>query len=577
MSLATSLPSTTTDAVRELRLTMRGPALVESDHEYDSVRRIWNGTVDRRPAVIARCVDDLDVMAAVRCARRYGLPLSVLGGGHDWAGRALRDGGLVIDLGAMRRVRVDPETATASVQGAARAGEVLAAARPHGLAPVTGVINKVGLTGLTLGGGYGLLGGRHGLASDNLISADVVLADSGKVTASETENPDLYWALRGGGGNFGIVTEARFRLHPVSTVQAGLLLFPLSQAAAVLHRYQELISAAPDDLTIMAGFFGGPDGVPLLFLLPVWCGDAREAEPWVARVRGLGTPVSGQVDVMSYPDVLSLFDPSIVDGRHNEMRTRWVPALTDDAIDIIVDAMSRVTSPFTGLFLHNFHGAATRVAPADTAFALRRDHLLVEICAAWEPATCDDGGAAHRHWARDLSADLAQHALPGGYPNLLGTDEQERVTVAFGPNAARLLAVADRYDPDGVFNAVASVRPDTAALGQNGHAPGHNGTCPTVETIRFKLRDGVRDAEFRVLNQRVQDEYMALRPGFLSRQTSQSADGEYLVVVHWASEEDARATMGSFFSAPETQGFLGAVDTGTVESGSYALVPGPRV
>jgi hypothetical protein len=342
----------------------------------------------------------------------------------------------------------------------------------------------------------------------------------------------------------------------VSTVQAGLLLYPLAQAASVLRGYQELINEAPDDLTVMAGFFGGPDGEPLLFLLPVWCGDHHRAKPWLARLSGLGTPVAGEIAAMVYPDVLSLFDASIVDGRHNEMRTRWLAGLTEETIDLIVTAMSRVTSPFTGLFLHNFHGAATRVGSTETAFALRQKHLLVEICSAWEPG---DEGAAHRHWARDLSADLARHALPGGYPNLLGADEQERVTVAFGPNAGRLLEVAERYDPDGVFNAVCSLRT----------APTPSTHTPTVETIRFKLRDGVCDADFRRLNQRVEDEYMALRPGFLSRETSRSADGEYLVVVHWASREDAQATMGAFFAAPETQGFLGAVDTSTVRSGSY--------
>ncbi|UKD58632.1 MULTISPECIES: FAD-binding oxidoreductase [Amycolatopsis] len=565
MSVATSLLATTAEIARELRAKMRGSVLTESDPEYSGATAIWNGAVDRRPAVIARCADDRDVVAAVCAARRHGLPLSVLGGGHDWAGRALRDGGLLVDLTPMREVRVDDLSWTAFVQGAARAGDVLAAARPYGLAPVTGVINKVGLTGLALGGGYGVLGGRYGLASDNLISADVVLADGRKVTANATEHPDLYWALRGGGGNFGVVTEAHFQLHPVSAVQAGLLVFPLNQAARVLRGYQDLISEAPHDLTVMAGFFGGPDGEPVLFLLPVWCGDERRAEPWLARLRGLGKPVAGELTSMAYPDVLSLFDASIVDGRHNEMRTRWVAGLTDEIIDIVVAAMSKATSPLTGLFLHNFHGAATEVGPADTPFALRRDHLLVEICASWE-STVDDDGTAHRHWARDLSADLARHALPGGYPNLLGTDEPERVTVAFGPNAARLLEIAERYDPDGVFNAVASLRPDPPAP-----AP-----STTVETIRFKLRGGVCDADFRTLNRQVQDEYLARRPGFLSRQTSRNADGEYLVVVHWASKEDAHATMGSFFTAPETQGFLGAVDKSTVASGSYALVPGPR-
>jgi FAD/FMN-containing dehydrogenase len=283
----------------------------------------------------------------------------------------------------------------------------------------------------------------------------VVLADGRQVTASAIDNPDLYWALRGGGGNFGVVTTARYRLHPLRSLQSGLMLFPMSQAVTVLRGYRDLIADAPDELTVMAGFIGGPDGAPLLFLLPAWIGDQTRGEH-IARVRGLGEPVSAQVGPTSYRDVLGLLDATIVDGRHTDVATRWLPEFTEDTISILVEAASRMTSPFSGLFVHHFHGAAARVPVGDTAFALRREHLLIEIIAAWVPSGIDN---AHRHWARSLSDDLAPYALPGGYPNLLGPDEHERVRLAYGPNASRLSQLKRRFDPDDVFAAVPTLPP----------------------------------------------------------------------------------------------------------------------
>ncbi|HEX5120969.1 MAG TPA: FAD-binding oxidoreductase [Pseudonocardiaceae bacterium] len=440
-------------AADDLRVRMGGTVLAASDADYDNARRVWNGAVDRSPALIARCADERDVSLAVRVAREHGLPLSVRGGGHDWAGRAVRDGGLVVDLSGMRRAIPHPDTATADVQGGTRAGDLVAATNPYGLVPVTGTVKAVGLTGLTLAGGYGLLAGRHGLALDNLVAARVVLADGTAVTTDAERNPDLFWALRGGGGNFGVVTDARYRVHPIRTLVSGLLLFPLEQATQVLTGYRELIAHAPDELTVMAGFFCGEDGKPMLFLLPAWCGREAAAQPDTARLTGLGTPIMSDVTSRSYQDTLGLFDASIVNGRYNEMRTCWLAELTPAAIDSIVGAAERITSPLSGLFLHHFHGAAGRVPVADTAFALRTDHLLVEIVGAWLPGVGDDG-VVHQHWARSLAAELAGAALPGGYANLLGPDETGRALRGYGPNADRLLALKRRFDPDHVFSAV---------------------------------------------------------------------------------------------------------------------------
>ena len=437
-------------AARRLRSSLRGTVVAAADAPYDTARQIWNGAVGHRPALIARCADDQDVAAAIGAAREHGLPLSVRGGGHDWAGRALRDGGVVLDLSAMRAVTVDPATRTAVAQGGATAGDVVAAAAGYGLAPVTGTVKSVGMAGLTLAGGYGPLCGRHGLALDNLLGADVILADGRHVTASDTGDADLYWALRGGGATFGVVTAARYRLHPLPSVLAGLILFPLDQAGGVLRGYAEIAAAAPDELTIMTGFLNA-GGQMLLFLFPAWSGDPARGQDAIAALHRLGTPVMTQVAPMPYAGVLGMFDASVVNGRHYALATRWLPALTDDTAAMLTAAAAGATSPLSAIAVHHFHGAAARVPAGDTAFALRRDHLLVEILAAWEPST-DDDGAAHRAWAQDLSGHLAPYALPGGYPNLLGPGDADRTLLAYGPNAPRLRDLKRRYDPDGVFS-----------------------------------------------------------------------------------------------------------------------------
>ena len=457
MTISTLLFPPAAAAAQQLRATMRGTVVATTDAPYDAARQVWNGAVSHRPALIARCADDQDIIAAIRAAREHGLPLSVRGGGHDWAGRALRDGGLVLDLSAMRGVTVDQETRTAVAQGGATAGDVVAAAATCGLAPVTGTVKAVGMAGLTLAGGYGPLCGQHGLALDNLLGADVVLADGRRVTASDTGDADLYWALRGGGGTFGAVTAARYRLHPLPPVLAGLILFPLAQAGAVLRGYAEIAAAAPDELTVMTGFlYAG--GQMLLFLFPAWSGDPARGQDAIAALQRLGTPVMTQVAPMPYAGVLGMFDASVVNGRHHALATRWLPALTNEVAAMLTAAAVSATSPFSVIAVHHFHGAAARVPAQDTAFALRRDHLLVEILAAWEPSPHEDG-TAHRAWAEDLSGQLAASALPGGYPNLLGPGEADRTLLAYSLNAPRLRDLKRRYDPDGVFSTATGTLP----------------------------------------------------------------------------------------------------------------------
>ncbi|MDG4840550.1 FAD-binding oxidoreductase [Micromonospora sp. WMMD967] len=427
------------------------------DPAYATTTRLWNGAVQRSPALVAQCLDAGEVADAVRIAARCHLPLSVRSGGHDWAGRALRDGGLVLDLTGLRTVRVDPATATVTVGGGTTAAELLAAARPYDLVVPTGVVGAVGMAGLSLAGGYGPLCGRFGLAVDNLLGAEVVLADGRRVTADPRHDAELYWALRGGGGNLGIVTELRFRAHRLPGVLAGMIMFPLAEAPDVLRGYGALVAEAPDELTVMTGFLPGPAGEPVIFVCPFYSGPDLDAGlPWMDRLRALGTPLVDQIASMPYADALRMFDGGFVDGNRYLLRTRWLPALTDGAADVIIDAARQVSSPFAALALHHFHGAATRVRLADTAFGLRTDHLLAEIIAVWAPG---ERAEPHREWAERTSTHFAPHSLPGGYPNLLAPEETDRVRLAYGANWPRLRRAKHRYDPRELLTAVPTLPP----------------------------------------------------------------------------------------------------------------------
>ena len=413
--------------------------------------RLWNGAVKRVPALIVRPHSPAEVAAAVRAARSHDLPLSVRAGGNDWAGRSLRDGGLVIDLTEMRKVVVSSQLQVAAVEGGATAGDVVAVAQPHGLTAATGTTSGVGMAGLTLGGGYGPLNGRFGLALDNLLSAEVVLADGRQVTANPTSEPELYWALRGGGGNFGVATSLSIRLHAVPEILSGFIIYPWSQAAEVWTQLNEILHDGPDELTVQSGILTGSDGSPTAFLSPVWSGELSRGYAVVEQLSQLGTPLSSQVARRSYADMLSFFDAQTVTGRHYALRTRTVPSYTPEVIAALIDAGESQSSVLSGVFIHHFHGAATRAAVDSTAFGIRAPHFVVEIMAAWEPG---DDQTPHRAWAEGVSTKMATHALPGGYANLLGPSDHDQIAHAYGPNAGRLLAAKDRYDPDHVFTAI---------------------------------------------------------------------------------------------------------------------------
>jgi FAD/FMN-containing dehydrogenase len=323
---------------------------------------------------------------------------------------------------------------------------------PLHVAAVTGTCSAVGMAGLTLGGGYGPLTGRFGLALDNLLAAQVVLADGRTVVASRDNEEELFWALRGGGGNFGVVTAMRHRLHRLPSVRTGLLVYPFSEAKPVLERCADIAATSPEDLTVEFGCVGGPDGKPVVMVHPTWCGLPADSEARVAPFLKVGTLLAGKLEAMSYGTSLTLFDPYIVNGQRVFMETCWLPALDSAGIDVFVEAMATAASPGCAVFTHEFKGAAARVPAEATAFGLRCDHVLVEILATFVDRSDKEEEQRHRRWARATRQAFAPMALPGGYPNFLAGDDADRVAKSYGPNTERLIAAKRHYDPDNIFN-----------------------------------------------------------------------------------------------------------------------------
>ncbi|SFQ03306.1 FAD-binding oxidoreductase [Amycolatopsis rubida] len=433
---------TAEDAARALRARLPAGQVHTSGPQYASAAAVWNAAVLARPAVVVECRSTADVQASVRAARELGLPLSVRSGGHDWAGRAIADGGITLDLRPLNRVAVDSGRRAAVVGGGARANAVLAGAEAHGLTAAVGTIGTVGFAGLALGGGYGPFLGEYGLAADNLLGAEIVLADGEVVLANAARLPDLWWALRGGGGNFGVVTALGVRLHEARPITTGPAWYPASEAARVFAAVAEIQADAPDELTVQTGVLAGAGGSLCVLVWPTWCGPA-DPDGFLARV---GHPLASQIEtVSSYAAEIARRDAMFPSGRSVAIRTRSLPSFTPEAVSVLASAAETRTSPLSGLSIHHFHGSAARVSATATAFPLREDHLMVEILGLGE-------GNDDRAWAETTSAALVPHALPGAYANLLGPDVPE--ADPFGRNTGRLRDIKHRYDPDGVFRAI---------------------------------------------------------------------------------------------------------------------------
>jgi FAD/FMN-containing dehydrogenase len=429
---------------------LRGRLSLPGDERHIAATAIWAKPAGGMPRAVAHCWTPEDVQSAIRAALSCDLPLSVRGGGHDWAGRALCDG-LVIDIRGMNHATTYPENGTAKIGGGALASEVLDAIDPFGLAAVTGSCSGVGMAGLTLGGGYGPLIGRFGLALDNLLTAKVVLADGRIVTANHHCEDELFWALRGGGGNFGVVTEMHQRLHPLPSVCSGMLVYPFSEAKAVLTRSVEIAASVPEDLTVQLGLAIRPDGSPVVLVVPTWSGAPQEGEAQCAPFVKLGTLLAGALGVNSYRASLKVFDPFIVNGQRQLMETCWLPALDSEGIDALIAAMEIAVSPGCAIFTHEFKGAASRIPCDATAFGLRRHDVLIEILATFADRSDKLEEQRHHRWAWGTTQSLAPMALPGGYPNLLARGDAERVAKSYGCNVDRLVKAKRRYDPDHIF------------------------------------------------------------------------------------------------------------------------------
>ena len=434
---------------------LSGTVIRRGDAGYDQARRVWNGMIDRSPAAIFRCSSTADVVAAVNFAREEGLVLAVRGGGHNAAGLALVDDGLVIDLSGMRGIKVDAGKRIAYVQGGTLWGQLDAATHAHGLATTGVVISTTGVGGLTLGGGLGYLMRQHGLACDNVLAVEIVTADGQVRRASATENPDLFWAVRGGGGNFGVVTNFEFRLHPMRTLYAGMLVFPGPQAPQVLRRYREVAENAPDELTVFAALMTSPDGQPITAIFPAYNGPIAKAEAAVKPFRDLG-PVADQVQEMPYPALQSMLDEGFPSGLHVYWRSDFLKGLPDEALDALVDRFNAITSPLSALLIEQFGGAVARVPADQTAFAQRDAMFNLVIISRWADAAT---AATHTDWARQTSAAIQPFASGGVYVNYLGEEGADRIKAAYGPKYEKLVAVKKQYDPTNLFRVNQNIQP----------------------------------------------------------------------------------------------------------------------
>ncbi|HUZ39562.1 MAG TPA: FAD-binding oxidoreductase [Streptosporangiaceae bacterium] len=448
----------TIDGSDKLAEALRGELVTPADPRYDEVRRVWNGDIDRRPPLIARCADPADVATAVTFAAQRGLPVAVRGGGHSVAGQGTCDDGVVLDLSPMRAVRVDLDRRVAHVQGGCLWQDVDRATQPHGLAVTGGIVSETGVGGLTLGGGIGHLMRRCGLTVDNLIEADVVTVDGRTVTVDAASDPELLWGLRGGGGNFGAVVRFGFRLHEAGpTVLAGMLIHPLDGAMAVLPFYRDLIAHAPDALGTILNLRLCPavpavpeqlHGSPILAINVCWSGDIEEGEGYLRPLRAFGRPILDSVAPRPYTEFQQMFDATSPRGKHYYWRSVDFGSLTDPVIDTLVEHASRITSPLAAVPVYHLGGAVGRVPAEDTAFGARDAGHNINMFGAWEP----DQGDRERHvaWVRDFSEAMAPYAV-GKYVNFLNDEGPDGVREAYGRRWRRLVALKRRLDPDNLF------------------------------------------------------------------------------------------------------------------------------
>jgi FAD/FMN-containing dehydrogenase len=449
----------------ELRARVNGQTIVPGDAAYEEARKVYNGMIDRRPAVIVRCTDAADVMASVQFAREGGKDLSIRGGSHSVPGFGTNDGGVVIDLATMNGVRVDPHARTVRAEGGCTWGGFNHATYAFGMATTGGIIASTGIAGLTLGGGIGYLTRAFGLSCDNLISADVVTADGRFLVASKRENEDLFWALQGGGGNFGVVTSFEYQLHPVKDIVAGLFFFPLDRSRDVLEFYREYIQKAPEELGMFPAFQIAPPlpfipaadhGKTFCILVCCWAGRPEDAEKIFAPIRKVGPIAAEMVSPMPYPTLNALFDPLLPAGLQHYWKAAFATDLTDGAIKAHLEFGPKVPVVNSTMHIYPINGAAGRVASDATAFAYRDAKFATVIAGMW-PDPADN--EKNTKWVKDYYKALQPHSSSGGYVNFMAGDDQGRVRDNYKGNYDRLVTIKKKYDPGNLFHMNQNIKP----------------------------------------------------------------------------------------------------------------------
>ncbi len=447
-------------AVAALRPAFGGRLLEAADPGFGEARRIHNGLVDRRPAVIAQCRTTADIADAIALARQLGLEIAVRGGGHNVSGRAVCDAGVVIDLSQMQSVRVDAAARTARAEGGVLWKGFNRETQRFGLATTGGIVSTTGIAGLTLGGGFGWLLPKYGLALDNLRSVDLVLADGRAVTASAHDHPDLFWAVRGGGGNFGVAANFEYQLHHVGPIVAGgLVAYPFDRASETMRFFRDTAAGATDDLMLVCGVLTGPDAATRLAgIVACHAGAADSAARELQPIKEFGAPVMDVIGPIPYQQMNTLMDASLPAGARNYWKSHFLTELSDDAIDAVVDAYARRPSPMSQIVVEHFHGAISRVAPTDTAFALRSNGFNVLVLSQWQDASQD---RENIEWAKSAYAAIRPFGSASRYVNYLDADDagDATLTAVYGPNVSRLREIKKKYDPDNVFRLNVNIPP----------------------------------------------------------------------------------------------------------------------
>jgi FAD/FMN-containing dehydrogenase len=444
---------------------LRGDLLRANDPGYDKARRVWNALVDRRPGLVARCKGPSDVAAAIQFGCEHELLVSIKGGGHNIAGTAVCEGGLMLDLSAMTAIRVDAAARSARAEAGALGGDFDRETQAFGLSAPVGTVSTTGIAGLTLGGGQSWLTSKHGFAIDNLLSVDIVTADGVLRTANSTQFEDLFWAIRGAGHNFGAVTSFEYRLHPVGPVLGGLIVHPLSDAVKVLQFYRDFTSEQPDDLQTWAGILSAPDGTKVVVLIPCYAGPLDNGERLLAPLQGFGTPLADTIAPISYVSMQSAFDFVFPPDRLDYWKTGLTRSIGDDLILAAVEYAAQAPSPHSGILFKEFHGAYSRVGRTDTAYYHRDKQYELIALSVWENPEDTERNVV---WTRELFAKWGPHLADAAYVNDLGDEGEERVRYAYGDNYPRLMALKDKYDPTNFFRLNQNIRPGAGAATGHG-------------------------------------------------------------------------------------------------------------